>query len=93
MNLSRYGREHYDVKPVTEPPIAAWEASFDGGATWVSGTALSGADAGWFRWLLAGPAADQGTATVLAVGKTEPLARGVDDTEIVVRDLPPIYVD
>lgn len=92
MKIHRHGREHYDVQPVTDPPLSAWEASFDRGTSWVAGTALTGADAGWFRWLVAGPSADPGTAVVLPVGTHAPLARAVDTTEIVVRTLPNITV-
>lgn len=92
MNLNRHAREYYDIQPVTEPPLTAWEASFDNGTTWVAGTALSGEDAGWFRWLVAGPSADPGAAVVLPSGPLRPLARAVDNPEIVVRSLPDINV-
>lgn len=92
MNISRHGREHYDINITTTPPITAWEASFDQGATWVTGTALTGEDVGWFRWLIAGPDADPGTAIVLPLGSCTPLGRGIDTPEIVVRDLPRITI-
>lgn len=95
MNLSRYGREHYDVRLVTTPQLDAVEASFDGGTTWVTGDALTGEDAGWFRWLVSGPSVE-GTqppsAVVLAVGKHVPIGRASDNPEVIVRDLPAISV-
>lgn len=87
MYLKAAAREFYSLAIVTEPAVAAWEASFDGGTTFVAGE-VDGANT---RWLLAGPDADPGTATVLTV-TVYPLLRAVDNPEIVVRDAPRVYV-
>lgn len=95
--LNRRGREHYDQQIITEPPVAAWEASFDDGATWHLGQALVGdPEPGWHRWLVAGDLADPGAsvAQLTPTGRTDlqPLARAIANPEIVVRDLEPIRV-
>lgn len=87
MNLNKLAREFYAPTIITEPPVAAWSASFDDGATWVEGELVSDQH----RWLVAGPAADPGTATVVPATVT-PLLRAVDNPEIIVRDAPRIYV-
>lgn len=95
MNLSRYGREHYDIKLVTDPQVSAMEASFDDGMSWVAGDALTGEDAGWFRWLVSGPSAEPESpvdAVVLSVGKHTPIGRATDNPEVIVRELPAISV-
>lgn len=53
MKLPSTGREYYALEITTSPAVAAWEASFDGGATWVAG-ALDLVGNLW-RWLVAGP--------------------------------------
>ena len=55
MNLHRSERDYYVVDLVTDPVLAGdWEASFDGGATWATGTlGLTG-----WTWLVAGPQYD-----------------------------------
>ena len=83
MRLDRDAREFYTLTIATTPTVAAWEASFDGGTTWVAGTAAGG---NW-RWLVAGPDAVPGTATVLS-RSTGPKIRAVDNPEIVVRSAP-----
>jgi hypothetical protein len=91
--LSRHGREHYDQLIETDPPLLAWEASFDGGTTWWAGTALAPAEPGWYRWLIAGDRAAVGAAVAqLAVGEHQPLARAAGNPEIVVRPLENIRV-
>ncbi len=92
--LSRHGREHFDQKIATDPPLLAWEASFDGGTTWVAGEALAPAEPDWYRWLVAGDLADPGAAdAVLQVGEHQPLARAIANPEIVVRPLENIRVE
>jgi hypothetical protein len=96
--LSRHAREHYDQRILTDPPVAAWEASFNGGTTWVAGTVLvDDPETGWVRWLIAGDLADPG-ASVAQLAPTgredlQPLARSVANPEIIVRDLEPIRVE
>ena len=87
MKLHPLGREFYSLTVTTEPAVAAWEASFDGGETWVAGESAGAA----FRWLVAGPDATPGDATVLA-GSVAPIVRATDDPEVIVRRAPTIYV-
>lgn len=92
--LSRHGREHYDQLITTEPPILAWEASFDGGATWQAGSAVPG-EPGWYRWLIAGDLANPAGAVAVLdpTGEDlEVLARAAANPEIIVRDLEPVRV-
>jgi hypothetical protein len=93
--LKRHGRELYEQQIVTDPPIVAWEASFDGGSTWSAGEAVPG-DPGWYRWLIAGDLADPGTSVAqippTPPGDLVPMARAIANPEIVVRDLEPIRV-
>lgn len=95
--LSRHGREHYDQKIATSPPILAWEASFDGGLTWHAGEPLAPAEPDWYRWLVAGDLADIGTADaqLTPTGDRDliPLARSIANPEIIVRNLEPIRVE
>jgi hypothetical protein len=52
MQLRCIDRDYYTVEISVDPPlVGSWEASFDGGVTWVTGTLLAG---GW-SWLVAGP--------------------------------------
>lgn len=52
MNINVHGREVYSVEVVLAPAATGtWEASFDGGTTWVAGTDLGN---GSFGWLVAG---------------------------------------
>lgn len=91
--LSRHGREHYDQLITTDPPLLAWECSFDGGQTWQAGAALAPAEPGWYRWLVAGDLADPGAAVaILTPGSHQPLARAAGNPEVVVRDLEEIRV-
>lgn len=53
MNLQRAGRDYYVPNVDVEPAIpgGTWEASFDGGTTWVDGV-LGGDE---WSWLVFGP--------------------------------------
>ncbi|HEX8489365.1 MAG TPA: hypothetical protein VF642_12525 [Propionibacteriaceae bacterium] len=88
MILSPYAREWYRVEIATEPAVATWEASFDGGTTWEDQTLIEGLPA----WLIAGTNADPGAAVAVLAGSVAPLLRAVDTPEIVVREGPKIYV-
>ena len=90
MKLNPRAREWYALEITTSPAVTSWDASFDGGTTWQSSTAV-GTD-GYFRWLVAGPQADPTGATVLKAGRTLPEVRATENPEIVVRDAPPIDV-
>jgi len=95
MILEKTGREYYNLAITTLPAVTDWEASFDGGTTWLDGTAgIAGDGTAVVQWLLAGPDADQGAAVaVLATGVTRPLIRGTESPELIVRDAPKIVVD
>ena len=47
---------------------------------------------GFFRWLVAGPTAPAGTATVLPLGSTTPLVRATANPETIIRSAPRIDV-
>lgn len=89
MNLRKDGREWYALEIETSPPVAAWEASFDNGATWLASTTV-GTD-GWSRWLVAGPNVDPTGATVLSAN-CKPVVRAIDNPEIIPRLGPGIYL-
>lgn len=90
MILHPAAREYLRLEIVTDPAVAAWEASFDGGTTWHSGEA---AGANSWRWLLAGPSATQGDAVaVLALGSNHVLLRATSDPEVIVRPAKPVIV-
>lgn len=89
MKLYRQARRFYTLGIVTDPPVTAWEASFDEGASWVAGEAAGER----FRWLVAGPDAannPEGT-TVLGVSTT-PLLRDIDNPEMEVLGGTRIYL-
>lgn len=89
MNLNRAAREYYALAIVTDPPVAAWEATFDNGATWDAGATTDGVT----RWLVAAPDAVAGSAVaVLPLGTTKPRVRATSNPEVIVRDAPAIYV-
>ena len=89
MNLPASGREFYALRITTTPSVTGWEASFDGGDTYVAGVE----DDGVTRWLVAGPDADEGDAVaVIPAAGVRPRVRVEDDPEIIVRTAPRIYV-
>jgi hypothetical protein len=87
VKLAPTAREWYALEITTTPAVTAWECSFDDGDTWVASTTV-GSD-GYFRWLVAGPTATPGTATVLPLGRTQPVIRATENPEIIVRRKPP----
>ena len=96
MDLSPHGREPYKVTLTTVPAITAWEASFDGGVTWVAGTPVTGTP-NQYAWLVAGPSAPPapgGTslAATLVRGANPVLVRGTDTPSLIVRNLAGINV-
>lgn len=53
MRIHRLGRKLYAALVTLDPPATGtWQASFDGGTTWINGTARSD---GSFEWLVKGP--------------------------------------
>ena len=91
MRLQRQGREFYQLQISTDPPVEAWEASFDGGDTWVSGEAAVVEAVAVHRWLVAGPDAGPGGGTVIASSVT-PMIRAIEAPETIVRTAPGITV-
>lgn len=91
MRLDRHGREYYKPGVTTDPAVdpTDWEASFDGGETWVA--AID--DGGQAAWLVAGPDAAAGTAVAVITRSVTPKVRLLDNPEIVVRDAPGISLD
>ena len=89
MQLAKTGREYYDPGPTTTPALTGWEASFDGGSTWVAGDVLDGRP----KWLVRGPGfADDTTPSVLISENTNPMIRATDNPEVLVRRGPAIYL-
>ena len=90
MNLSTHAREFYTLTITTDPPVAAWQASFDDGRTWHDGQPTGGDT----RWLLRGPTVPEDTARPAApiTRSVRPLIRATDDPEIVVRGAPYIIL-
>ncbi len=87
MELHQEAREYFDLAIATTPTLTGWEASFDGGETWVAGEAVTGGA----RWLVAGAQADPGDATVIA-NTVHPKVRAIANPEIVVRNTPAIVI-
>lgn len=91
MQLEPAGREFYNLEITASPAVSGgWEASFDGGTTWVAGTAgtVNGTDV--YQWLLAGASADVGTAVATISASVVPLIRATESPELVVRSAPTI---
>lgn len=77
MILHRSSREYYGLEIVTDPPVDAWSASFDGEQTFVNGTLIDGA----WRWLVAGPEAPDTTDAVVLTDDVLPILRALDSPE------------
>lgn len=89
MRLHHDAREYYRLEIITDPVVAAWEASFDDGDSWHASTSIDGLPA----WLVAGPDAEQGTAVAVITSRALPLIRATDNPEIIVRRAPSVIVD
>lgn len=89
MILHRNGREYYALAITTTPNTGPtdWQASFDGGSTWVTAVSVSGNSA----WLLAGAEADPTGAVAVVSRRVRPLVRLTVAPEIVIRDAPLIH--
>lgn len=90
MDLSKHGKEYYELEIVTDPATdpTDWEASFDAGATWTDAVDVEGRAA----WLVAGSlVSSPGNAAVLS-HTTQPLVRLIANQEDVVRPAPLIEV-
>ena len=92
MKLDREARQFYDPGPMTEPASAAanWEASFDGGETWLAPTDILNDRP---RWLVAGPDAEVGSAAVVITQDTlRPQLRLTTPPELIVVHAPYIWL-
>jgi len=92
MRLDPQARRYYRLEVTTEPfevPATEWEASFDGGATWLPATEVDGLPA----WLIAGPYADPGGAVAVVVKNVRPKIRVVADPEVEIENTPHIIVE
>lgn len=98
MRLLPGGVERYRPRPTTDPAIAAsqWQASFDGGLTWVNASVQTDLiPAGEPTWLLA-----HATVASPPVGATVmpdlewviPAIRFANDPELIVRAGPVVYL-
>lgn len=87
MKLSSYGREYYELTITTSPATIPtdWEASFDGGATWITALNVSGNSA----WLVRGTNAPAGAAVAIITASLNPKVRLTLSPEIIVRDETP----
>ena len=91
MILDRSAREFYALEISTTPDAAAWEASFDDGATWVPSTTV-GTD-GYFRWLRShGPDVPPVKVRPCLAASVVPIVRAIDSPEIIPRPGPGIYL-
>lgn len=87
MYLPPSGVDYYTLTITTTPPLSGWEASFDGGTTWIAGVLKVGTTDTW-QWLLAGPqVAVPGSAHVIP-NDLEPLIRAVSNPQVFVRKAP-----
>ena len=83
---SRYARKFLQLLLTTTPAVTTWEASFDSGVTWLTGTPVGG-QANTYRWLVAGSGVTIGSAVVqLGVGSYIVHIRAVDAPELEVRE-------
>lgn len=98
MNLKRNAREYYTLGIVTDPEVTSWDATFNGGTSWVTGTpgthTVNGVVVNVHRWLIAGPTAPVDGTPVAATITTDvnPDIRATDNPEILVRDAKRIYL-
>lgn len=93
MILNKRAREFYSLVISTDVPTEGWEASFDGGLTWLAGE-INGDEV---RWLVRGPLFDPvtapaATATLIPSNVTTPLLRLVDNPEVVLERGPNIIL-
>ena len=93
MILFKAAREFYSLQLITTPPVAAtWEASFDRGVTWVTGTPATVNGVAVTRWLLAGPSAALGTSVAQIAATVTPMVRVQEAPEIIIRDAPQVVI-
>lgn len=92
MFLPPNGSEYYDQTIITAPQLTDWEASFDGGQTWVAAV-TDPADNTHYRWLVKGPNCPQAdsSATLLSAD-TQPLIRAIGTPEVIIRKPSYIYL-
>lgn len=85
MKLGPYGRDFYRVTATTDPQVTVWEASFDGGTTWVAGApdTTTPPTANTWEWLVAGEHVDNsdlapGELAGVITRSMKPEIRGID---------------
>jgi hypothetical protein len=90
--LSRYGREYYQVKITTEPPITSWDISFDHGTTWK--VMAFDEESGYCSYLVSGPLfvapGGDGATFERLTTSIVPYIRATDNPEVIVRATPRI---
>ena len=95
MRLHPLGREVYAVQVTLDPSASGtWQASFDGGTTWLDGTLQT--DGVSFGWLVAGPLNDGiGAVFQFAPGQlaVTPVLRLQVGAEDIVLNGPSIEID
>lgn len=97
--LSRYTKEYVTLELLAEDRTGAvitpalYTASFDGGVTWVNGTAVPG-HSGWWQWEVAGPLAPDTTGATVLTGPewVNVLVRFADSPEIPANKLATIQL-
>lgn len=91
--LHREGRQYYALRIETDEPATGWEASFDGGATYVPAVEADGES----RWLVNGPTFDPDSAplapSILIAANMRPLLRLIDNPEVIVHQGPAIILE
>jgi hypothetical protein len=94
MKLPRAGREYYRLQIITVPQINAWDASFDNGSTWVTGTYDN--VAAQMTWLVRGPlyvppGGDVAVSSLISAD-CKPLVRATSNPEVIIRSAPEIVL-
>lgn len=93
MNLPRQARKWYSLAISTTPEITSWDASFDGGETWVAGESATVDEVDVTRWLVAGdlaPTDDEQEVAATLTRTVHPRVRGISAPEIEIEDAPKI---
>lgn len=87
MLLPPSGAEYYSLTIITSPQLTSWEASFDGGTTWIA--AQTDADPTHYFWLVKGPLSTSTTGSpTLIPTDLQPLLRATSNPEVIVREAP-----
>jgi len=97
VELNTNERDYYAIQIATKTsngdpiPAADWEASFDGGTTWIDAVVQTDPETGdWSTWLLVGPDVAQGTAVAVITDDLRPQVRATDGSAVIVERAPRI---